>query len=157
VLSQLALRGYDANMTLGKTKGVDILLSDPGSGRMLRLEVKTNYRGSHSAGWSSYLFGKCLSAWIMGEKHETNEDPDLVYCFVNISEDTKKFRFFIVPSAIVAKYVKEQHKLWLDSKESHSRTNKMRTFRIGLEEERYPITTPLASIYEHNWEFKKSH
>ena len=25
VLSQLALRGYDANLTLGNTKGVDIL------------------------------------------------------------------------------------------------------------------------------------
>jgi hypothetical protein len=29
VLSQLALHGYDANMTLGHTKGVDILVSDP--------------------------------------------------------------------------------------------------------------------------------
>jgi hypothetical protein len=27
VLSQLALRGFDANMTLGNTKGVDILVS----------------------------------------------------------------------------------------------------------------------------------
>jgi hypothetical protein len=31
VLSHLALRGYDANMTLGRTKGVDILVSDPAS------------------------------------------------------------------------------------------------------------------------------
>ena len=43
VLSQLALRGYDANMTLGHTKGVDILVADPRSGRMRKLEVKTNY------------------------------------------------------------------------------------------------------------------
>ena len=28
-LSQLALRGYDANMTLGRTKAVDILVSNP--------------------------------------------------------------------------------------------------------------------------------
>lgn len=40
VLSQLALRGYDANMTLGRTKGVDILVSNPKTGRMLKLEVK---------------------------------------------------------------------------------------------------------------------
>src|SRR5258708_6865696 len=45
VLSQLAARGYDANMTLGRTKGVDILVSDPNSGRMLKLEVKTNRGG----------------------------------------------------------------------------------------------------------------
>lgn len=41
-LSQLALRGYDANMTLGQTKGVDILVSDPESDRMFRIEVKTS-------------------------------------------------------------------------------------------------------------------
>ena len=44
VLSQLALRGYDANMTLGRTKGVDILVSNPKTGKMLKLEVKTNLR-----------------------------------------------------------------------------------------------------------------
>lgn len=33
VLSQLALRGYDANLTLGNTKGVDMLVSNPQSGR----------------------------------------------------------------------------------------------------------------------------
>ena len=41
-LSQLALRGYDANLTLGNTKNVDILVSDPESGRMNKLEVKTS-------------------------------------------------------------------------------------------------------------------
>ena len=40
-LSQLTLRGYDANLTLGNTKNVDILVSDPSSGHMYRLEVKT--------------------------------------------------------------------------------------------------------------------
>ena len=43
VLSQLALRGYDANMTLGNTKGVDILVSNPVNEKMYQLEVKTNY------------------------------------------------------------------------------------------------------------------
>ena len=57
VLSQLALRGYDANMTLGRTKGVDILVSNPETGRMLKLEVKTNFRSSRGAGANSRLFG----------------------------------------------------------------------------------------------------
>jgi hypothetical protein len=34
VLSQLALRGFDANMTLGNTKGVDILLSHPETAKL---------------------------------------------------------------------------------------------------------------------------
>ncbi len=155
VLSQLSLRGYDANMTLGRTKNVDILVSDPATGRMLKLEVKTNYQSSKSAGGSAKLFGKFLSAWIMDEKHEVIRDPDLFYCFVNIGEDTKQFRFFIVPSDVVADYVKVQHKLWLNSDKNHSRTNTMRTFRIGLESEMYPLPTPTDKKYEDNWEFKK--
>ena len=113
VLSQLALHGYDANMTLGHTKGVDILVSNPNTGRMMKLEVKTNFRSSRSGGGNSKLFGGFLSAWMMNEKHEEMRDPTLFYCFVNISEDTKLFRYFIVPSPIVADYVSRQHQLWL--------------------------------------------
>jgi hypothetical protein len=151
VLSQLALRGYDANMTLGRTKGVDILVSNPKTGRMLKLEVKTNFRSSRSAGGNSRLFGNFLSAWIMGEKHEEMRDPTLFYCFVNIGEDTKRFRFFIVPSDVVADYVSKQYQLWLKDKETHSRENTMRTFRIGYANEKYPIPTPIADEYEDKW------
>lgn len=154
VLSQLALRGYDANLTLGHTKSVDILVSHPKTGKMYKLEVKTNHKSSRSGGGTSKLFGKFFSAWMMGEKHEIINDPALFYCFVNISVDAKSFRFFIVPSATVAQYVKGQHKLWLDEKSSRSRTTKMRTFRIGLKSEKYPIPTPLVEDYENNWDFK---
>jgi hypothetical protein len=154
VLSQLALRGYDANMTLGRTKSVDILVSDAISGRMLKLEVKTNYRNSRIASGNARLFGKYLSAWVMNEKHESLRAPNLFYCFVNISEDTKQFRFFIVPSAVVANYVTAEHQLWLNDKSSRS-ANSMRMFRIGSEEYKpYPLPTPLAEQYEDNWEFK---
>jgi hypothetical protein len=153
VLSQLALKGYDANMTLGRTKGVDILVSNPQTGRMLKLEVKTNFRSSRSAGGNARLFGKFMSAWMMNKKHEEMRDPDLFYCFVNISEDTKKFRFFIVPSRIVADYVSKQHKLWLDEDATRSRENTIRTFRIGYANEKYRISTPTEDVYEDNWTF----
>jgi len=155
VLSQLSLRGYDANMTLGRTKSVDILISDPNTGRMLKLEVKTNFRSSRSAGGNSKLFGKYVSAWIMNEKHEAIRDPDLFYCFVNIGKDTKQFRFFIVPSEVVADYVKAQHQLWLDADEKHARNNKMSLFRIGVKNEEYPISTPTVEQFEDNWDFMK--
>jgi hypothetical protein len=148
VLAQLALRGYDANLTLGRTKSVDILVSDPVSGRMLKLEVKTTCRSSRGAGSASRLFGKCVSEWVMGEKHESIRDPALFYCFVNISEDTKQFRYFIVPSAVVAEYIIAQHQFWLNDKPSRS-DNSIRMFRIGSKEyEPYPIPMPLAEQYE---------
>lgn len=154
VLSQLALRGYDANLTLGHTKGVDILVSHPKTSKMFKLEVKTNHKSSRSSGGESKLFGKFVSAWMMGEKHEVITDSNLFYCFVNISKDAQSFRFFIVPSTVVAKYVVNQHKLWLEDKPTRSRTTKMRTFRIGSRDEKYPIPTPMVEEYENNWEFK---
>jgi hypothetical protein len=153
VLSQLVLRGYDANMTLGRTKGVDILLSDP-RGRMLKLEVKTNYRSSRSEGSKSKDFGQVVSSWIMNEKHEQIYDPSLFYCFVNISRDTKTFKFYIVPSAVVADYVKRQHHHWLAGAAKKRKDSKMRVFRFGRASEKYPIPTPTVEQYEDNWEFK---
>jgi hypothetical protein len=123
VLSQLALRGYVANMTLGNTKGVDILVADPNGGRMLKLEVKTNHRSSRSGGSKSKDFGNFVSAWIMAEKHEQMNDPSLFYCFVNISQDRKSFKFYIVPSAVVANYVTQQHKHWLAGAPKGKRKN----------------------------------
>lgn len=154
VLSQLALRGYDANLTLGHTKNVDILVSDSGSGRMIKLEVKTKFKSTKSQGGSPKLFGNYLSSWVMGAKHEKIKDPNLFYCFVNISKDAKIVRFFIVPSRIVADYVRKQHEIWLKANKSHVDTS-MRTFRIGIEKEKYPILTPTQEKYENNWDFKK--
>ncbi len=115
-LSQLALRGYDANMTLGRTKSVDILVSNPQTGKMYQLEVKTNYRNTRNQLSESKVHGKTLSGWMMNKKHEAITLPHLFYCFVNISKDTSVFKFYIVPSRVVAKYVKEQHAFWLEMK-----------------------------------------
>ena len=107
VLAQLALRGYVANMTLGRTKGIDILVANPDTGRMRKIEVKTSQK--------SLKVG-----WMMSEKHERINDLDLFFCFVNITIDSD-FRFFIVPSAVVADYVTRSHKQWADEKPSRKR------------------------------------
>jgi hypothetical protein len=152
VLSQLALRGFDASLTLGHTKGVDILVSSPKSGKMYRLEVKTNYRSKPG---HSKLLGHAIH-WIMGEKHEGVVDENLFFCFVNIENDSNSFRFFIVPNGIVSKYVEEQHKFWLSRDGgTHARVETtMRNFRIGVEDsqDEYQIFTPLAKDFEDKWE-----
>lgn len=153
VLSQLALRGFDANMTLGHTKGVDILVSDPNSGEMFKVEVKTSFASKPSR---SKLFGYTLS-WMMMEKHESINDSNLFYCFVNIEKETNVFRFFIVPSKIVSSYVAKQHTFWLEGKLNLSKAEKaipMRQFRIGLSDDKYAIETPLAKDYENKWNFR---
>jgi hypothetical protein len=157
VLSQLALLGFDANMTLGHTKAVDILVSDPANGRMYKLEVKTNYQNSRNKPQVSTVHGKSVSTWMMSKKHEQTVDPNLFYCFVNIGRPTNVFRFYIVPSTVVARYVKEEHELWLKFKREGRKVKDtdMRTFRVGLKGEKYAIKTATAERYENNWSFKK--
>lgn len=154
VLSQLALRGYDANMTLGNTKSVDILVSDPRTNRLYQLEVKTALvpRETDSR---SRLFGVIATQWIMRAKHESIVRPNLWYCFVRIQAQTKVTRFFVVPSNVVAEYVRAQHQLWLDEEGMNHRDNDMRNFRLGRRGEKYIISTPTVEQYEDNWEFRE--
>lgn len=151
VLSQLSLRGFDANMTLGNTKSVDILVSNPKNGKMYRLEVKTSYNRKPA---HAKLFGGRTLDWVMGEKHETIDDPFLFYCFVNIEKDASSFRFFIVPSHEVATYVKNAHQYWLDRNGGLHKgvITTMRSLRIGIDE-KHNIPTPLAKDYENRWDF----
>jgi hypothetical protein len=56
VLAQLAERGYVGALTLGHTKGVNILVTNPRSGTVRKVEVKTTRRvlARHR------VFGACL-------------------------------------------------------------------------------------------------
>jgi hypothetical protein len=150
-LSRLALWGYDANMTLGRTKNVDILVSNPITNQMYQLEVKTNLDPRKRPPVSK-LFGRFVSDWIMTQKHESISRPELWYCFANIGPELK-LRFFIVPSAVVADYVRVQHDFWLKNS-ANGKDSPMRLFRIGFRGEKYGIPTPTAEQYEDNWGFK---
>ncbi|MDO8518287.1 MAG: hypothetical protein Q7S26_03295 [bacterium] len=171
VLSQLALRGKDANMTLGNTKGVDILISDPVTGKMFKLEVKTNYRKKRrNEEANSRIFGIVLSCsgWILKKKngdYDEKKNANLFYCFVNITKETKQCRFFVVPAKVVAKYVRDEFRLYQQEKKKEGKEAKdvgMRQFRLGFceykykgeHEKKYKIETPLVEDYEDNWGFK---
>jgi len=152
VLSQLALKGIDANLTLGNTKGVDILASDPETKEFYRIEVKTNLdvKEEHN----SKLFGRHVCKWVMQEKHERCDDRHLWYCFVKLNNEGDKHRYFIVPNNVVGAYVKEQHRFWLEDDPGH-KDSAMRSFRIGFKKDRYRIKTPTDEKYEDNWAFKR--
>lgn len=145
VLSQLALRGFDASLTLGNTKGVDILVLNPSNNKMFKVEVKTSERNKPS---TDSLLGKSYY-WIMDKKHETTI-TDLFYCFVNLNQKSNHFDYFIVPSKIVAKYILESHQYYL-KKKPENKNGAMRKFCLGFNNEAYPIETPITEKYENNW------
>jgi hypothetical protein len=149
VLSQLALRGFDANVTLGNTKSVDILAAEPDHQRVLKLEVKTSFAIKPR---QSTLFGRCLH-WVMSDRHERIAEPLLFYVFVHIEQTTNFFRFFIVHSSDVASYVKDQHTFWLGQRSAPLPKTPMRIFRIALDNDRRRFPSPLASEHENRWDF----
>jgi hypothetical protein len=155
VLSQLSLRGIDANMTLGHTKGIDILAYSPEKGKSYQLEVKTHLRSGPNKP-SVGMFGTVISSWMMNKKHERINEPTHFYCFVDICQDRKSFEFYIVPSKVVARYVTKEHEYWLNEhkkKRKKIKPNDIRLFRLGLEGSEYPIDTPRADQYRDNWNF----
>ncbi len=148
-LSQLALRGFDANLTLGNTKSVDILVSNPRTKNMFRLEVKTH---SKNKPYNNKDFGRIIAQWRLSEKHEKIIDDKLFYCFVSIQDDNNSFNFYIVPSKVVADYVTRSHKYWL-SIDSKRVDNPMRAFQLGSEDFNYDFKTPLVEEYQDRWDF----
>jgi|SRR6267142_297710 len=154
VLSQLALRGYDANMTLGHTKSFDIFVSHPKTRKMVKLEVKTKYRNSSKKSTKSKLFGEVVGRWMMHRKHETIKDPTLFYCFAVFCKPTTTFQFYIVPSKVVAKYVRDEHRHFRKEQRKEGKKGKdtdIRIFRIGFKKETYQLDTPRAETYGNNW------
>ena len=129
VLAELALRRMDGTLTLGHTKQIDILALNRATGRTFKLEVKTtekSIRGGRKFG-ASY-------AWIMDEEHGRVVAPDLIYCFVALRRDAAP-KFFLVPSADVAAYVRWEYEHSRRWKRRHSpdrphKVSPMRMFRI---------------------------
>jgi len=141
VLAQLYLRGFVANLTLGKQKEVDILVLYPETGRQTKLQVKTTVKSKpvrKVRGESGEKF-----EWIMNKKHEDMK-KNLYYCFLLIEDEKKLPKFFIVPSKEVAKYVKREHKIYLQMRKIKFSSN-MRKFRVKVE----------GSNYKDNWQILK--
>ena len=140
VLAQLTQRGYVATITLGNTKGVDILVTNPDLNTLYKVEVKTTAKKPRR----ERLFGEELFyIWAMSKKHEDIVDRRLIYCFVYLSEPNEMPKFFPVPSHEVAKYVRDQHQHWLDTRVKPVKNTTMRKFRIEVSD---------PNNYSTNWD-----
>ena len=124
-------QGYDPALTLGNTKGIDILMYNPKNNKQYKIEVKTSRTTKNEK-----LFGGKNLNWRMDKKHEELMDSKLTYCFIYLSRDIKLIpRIFFVASEEVAKYVRWEHEYWLQSDHKKPvRDITMRAFRILLNE-----------------------
>lgn len=141
-MHRLFLEGYEPTLTLGNTKGIDILLYNPRNGRQFKIEVKTSTTLASSKAFREE-YGKKYMKWMMNKKHEDYiEKKSLVYCFVFISKnkDEKPIMFFL-DSESVGKRVILLYKTWLHGKHKNKvKGGEMRDFIISsnnLEKNKY--------------------
>ena len=100
VAAELSRRGYIASITLKNTKGIDILVSNEEASKTVAIQVKTN--------------SSERKAWVLNEKAEEYKGPALYYVFVNLKNKVDvRPDFHIVPSEVVANYIKKEHDEWL--------------------------------------------
>jgi hypothetical protein len=101
VAAELSRRGYIASITLRNTGGIDILASNAEATRQVGIQVKSNQGEGRN--------------WILSPKAERYHADNLYYIFVNLKEPNERPAFFIVPSEIVARTIKEGHEMWLNT------------------------------------------
>lgn len=123
VAAELSRRGYMCSITLKNTKGIDVLVSNENSKKLVGVEVKTN--------------NSSRKAWVLNKKAEELAEDNFIYVFTNLKELGQLPDYYIVPSKIVAEYVKKEHQEWLNTPGKNGqahRENDMRMFRDENEE-----------------------
>lgn len=115
VAAELSKRGYVASITLRNTKGIDILASSEDGSTTRAIQVKAST-------------GK-NKAWIVSQKAEDEFNDNLFYIFVNLKESNERADYYIVPSKVVADYVRKSHADWLSSPSKSGKPRKDTSMR----------------------------
>jgi len=134
-------------------KKVDLRITNKESGKRYRIKVSVtdmqiNDRGSAGVGLT----------WMLNKDNQKEDQiaDNLYYCFVHLKTEGEKtkFRFFVVPSKIVAEYLKNSFDLWLDEVKGRDKNNEVRIFLLGQEDGKYPLgfKTPFENEYEDKWD-----
>ncbi len=130
VLYRLVRHGYTAVLAPTNARSVDILASDE-HGRPVSIQVKTK---ANAVGWR------------LTESAERVADDRLFYCFVDLgrSGDLEPPEVYVVPSAVVAKTVREGHARWLRGTKRSREPRKDSAIRQIVRE-------PWLEDYRENW------
>jgi hypothetical protein len=138
VAAELAQQGYVATLTSRNTEGIDVLASNHEGSKTVSIQVKTSGPEQRKS------FSR---SWILGSKHENIFSDNLFYVFVDLKTGNEKPDFYVVPSRVVADYVKKSHADWLkqlSKKGKKHKDNPMRLFEINDESQ--------VSQYLNRWE-----
>ena len=99
VAAELSRRGFIASISLRNTRGIDILATNAEASRSVTIQCKTNQLSKAS--------------WIVSDKCESFISENHFYVFVVLGDVLERPHFHIVPSADVARFVRDDHAKWL--------------------------------------------
>jgi hypothetical protein len=99
VAAELSRRGLIASISLRNTRGMDILVTNQDGSRSVTIQVKTSQKKGTS--------------WLLHKKAESFVSRNHFYVFVRLGKRNERAIFHIVPSKVVAKYIKKSHRRWL--------------------------------------------
>lgn len=99
VAAELSRRGILAALTMGNSRGVDLIASDVSGSRSVSIQVKTNQHTKRS--------------WVLSSHADELSSPNYFYVFVNLNGEDGMPSFHVVPSSIVSKYCSGRHKAWI--------------------------------------------
>jgi hypothetical protein len=124
VLSRLLSRGLLAAQAPRGTRKADILVNFLEGGSPCLIQVKSRQKGGDLG-------------WHMQEKHESQNEEDLFFCFVDFEPTDPTV--YVLPSQIVSETLFLDHQIWLDTpgkkgqKHNPTKFRRLRNKSLGKE------------------------
>lgn len=100
VSAELSRRGWVAMPTIRNTRGIDIIATKGDSD--VRIQVKTNSYGR--------------TKFPMSKSNEELIGDNLFFVLVTLKGENQRPDFYVVPSQLVARYIKETHRKFISMK-----------------------------------------
>ena len=139
IASKLSASGYITTMTLGRAEKYDILAISP-KGKTVKIQVKTAWHDNNS--------------FRLSPKDEIDWNEKGYYAFVTLRENKKPWDYYIFPSKIVTRRVRESHEKWLKTPGKKGQKHNDSTVRIfGTKPGKYSskwFTEKLVQKYKNN-------
>ncbi len=136
VLSRLLSMGFLAAQAPRGTRKADILVNFLDGGKPCLIQVKSRQYGSDGG-------------WHMGEKHESQVDEDLFFCFVDFQP--KNPTVHVIPAKVVAETIKLDHEIWLATPGKRGQAHNPTNFR-RLRPNPYGKDDSWMDDYFENWD-----
>ncbi len=117
VAAELSRRGLIASTTSRNTRGIDVLVSSQDASRQVGVQVKTSQGDGRK--------------WLLVEHAERYFADNLFYVFVDLKDEGSR-DYFVVPSRVVAEFIRDAHQQWINAPGRGGRQRKdssMRVFR----------------------------